>query len=128
MLQSEFYERTGVVLSGDDFWAVNAAYNRSPLTKDEFCDKWMQDNPALVKAGKLKKREKERDLKIKSKFLTILNYVKAKESEIGFSRLAIVNVRDSYLDFLANNGIAVTNNMSLAQLHYKILDKLGIEF
>ena len=47
MLQSEFFERTGVNLTGEEYAKVEAIYNILPnMDKDEFCMEWkkLKDN------------------------------------------------------------------------------------
>ena len=42
MLQSEFYDRTKVSLSGEEYGEVENIYNRVQMNKDEFCKLWMK--------------------------------------------------------------------------------------
>ena len=50
MLQSEFFERTKVNLTGEEYAKVEAIYNILPnMDKDEFCKEWLKlkDNPLI---------------------------------------------------------------------------------
>lgn len=42
MLQSEFYDRTGVTLTAEEYGDVENIYNRVQMDKDEFCKLWMK--------------------------------------------------------------------------------------
>lgn len=43
MLQSEFFERTGVNLTGEEYAKVEHIYNSVQMDKDEFCQLWLQN-------------------------------------------------------------------------------------
>ena len=40
MLQSEFYERTGVTLSAEEYAKVERIYDNVKMDKDHFCEEW----------------------------------------------------------------------------------------
>lgn len=40
MLQSEFYERTKVVVDGEEYAKIEAVYNEVQMDKDDFCTEW----------------------------------------------------------------------------------------
>lgn len=42
MLQSEFYDRTKVTLTGEEYARVEKIYNRTKVEKDEFCKLWLE--------------------------------------------------------------------------------------
>lgn len=42
MLQSEFYERTGVTLSGEEYAKVERVYDYVKMDKDHFCEEWLK--------------------------------------------------------------------------------------
>ncbi len=43
MLQSEFFERTNVTLTGEQYGEVENIYNRLQMNKDEFCKLWLEN-------------------------------------------------------------------------------------
>lgn len=43
MLQSEFYDRTGVTLTAEEYGDVENIYNRVQMDKDEFCKLWLKN-------------------------------------------------------------------------------------
>ena len=43
MLQSEFYERTKVNLTGEEYAMVEHIYNSVQMDKDEFCQLWLKN-------------------------------------------------------------------------------------
>ena len=73
MLPSEFYERTGVTLSGEEYAEVEKLYNAVKMDKDEFCKQWLEnrDNQLLkelmdsYKVGELYIQSLESELKDK---------------------------------------------------------------
>ena len=42
MTQTEFYDRTGVVLPDDKFWEMHEDYCNSSLDKDAYCKQWLE--------------------------------------------------------------------------------------
>ena len=43
MLQSEFYDRTHIKLSGDEYADVENIYNNVKMQKDAFCQHWVEE-------------------------------------------------------------------------------------
>ena len=43
MMQPEFFERTGVNLTGEEYAKVEAIYNSVQMNKDEFCQLWLKN-------------------------------------------------------------------------------------
>lgn len=43
MLQSEFYDRTHVTLTAEQYGEVENIYNRVQMDKDEFCQLWLKN-------------------------------------------------------------------------------------
>jgi hypothetical protein len=43
MMQSEFFERTGVNLTGEEYADVEHIYNSVQMNKDEFCQLWLKN-------------------------------------------------------------------------------------
>lgn len=43
MLQSEFYDRTHIKLSGDEYADVENIYNNVKMNKDAFCKHWVEE-------------------------------------------------------------------------------------
>lgn len=43
MLQSEFYDRTHVTLSAEEYGKVENIYDRVQMNKDEFCKLWLEN-------------------------------------------------------------------------------------
>lgn len=43
MLQSEFYDRTGVTLTAEEYGDVENIYNRVQMDKDQFCKLWLNN-------------------------------------------------------------------------------------
>ena len=43
MLQSEFFERTHITLTGEEYADVECLYNAVKMNKDEFCKRWVSE-------------------------------------------------------------------------------------
>ena len=43
MLQSEFFERTGVNLTGEEYKEVERIYDSVQMDKNEFCELWLKN-------------------------------------------------------------------------------------
>lgn len=43
MLQSEFFERTHITLTGEEYADVECLYNAVKMDKDEFCKRWVSE-------------------------------------------------------------------------------------
>lgn len=85
MLVSEFYERTGVEVSIDEFWAINEAYNRFSGNKDEFCALWVKENKERVKASKDAEKSAKVEAKKAERFKKALyKATESKKNELSF--------------------------------------------
>ena len=89
MLQSEFFERTGVNLTGEEYAKVEAIYNILPnMDKDEFCKEWkkLKDNPLMKEiaeaARKLETEKMEADQSIREGKAKIAAMTEAHQKEI----------------------------------------------
>ena len=50
MLHEEFFERTKVSLTGDEYAKVEAIYNSVQMDKDEFCQLWLKNRDNKIVA------------------------------------------------------------------------------
>ena len=73
MLQSEFFERTGVQVSVDEYAAIEVCYYNFPGDKDEFCAAWCKMNAKRVKAAKDERKVAERMKKQNARLLILMN-------------------------------------------------------
>lgn len=116
MTIQEFYNRTGVEVSADEFWNIHEVYVKSELDKDGFCKMWCRMNARRVKrwADERKRREMlekrlDRLYKILEKLLKVTN------SKYGFSQLSSCDVDDILkerdLDFLTSVGVETCKRM-----------------
>ena len=62
MLQSEFYDRTKVTLTGEEYAEVEVLYNGAKMNKDEFCKCWLKErnNPLFKELAEAYCREVRR--------------------------------------------------------------------
>ena len=61
MTKQEFFERTGVEVSDNEFWALHETYCFSELDKDEFCKMWCKMNARRVKNAKAERMIQQRE-------------------------------------------------------------------
>ena len=116
MTIQEFYNRTGVEVSADEFWNIHEVYVKSELDKDEFCKMWCRMNARRVKrwADERKRREMlERRLERLTRILEKL--LKVANSKYGLSQLSSFDVDDILkehdLDFLTSLGVETCKPM-----------------
>jgi len=101
MLQSEFFDRTHVSLSAEEYGNVENIYNRLQMNKDEFCKLWLdnRDNKIIAELmqyvmrlekvnASLEKVGKEFDEKMAKEL------VEKHEHFLDFGRKIIANIDD----------------------------------
>lgn len=70
MLQSEFFDRTKVTLTAEEYADVERIYNEVTLDKDDFCKQWkaLRSNPLYIEmAEAIKKMEEALKIVVESK-------------------------------------------------------------
>lgn len=79
MLQREFYSRTGIQPTADEWAKIEAAYMACEADKDIFCRLWCKANATRVQRAKEAKKEAERREEYTEKITgRVLRYVYAK--------------------------------------------------
>lgn len=101
MLQSEFYNRTHVSLSAEEYGEVENIYNRLQMDKDEFCQLWLKNRDNKIIAELMTyimgKEKKLYDLEKRSEGFDKLLQKVQKENEERiqeFGRKIISNFED----------------------------------
>jgi len=90
MLQSEFYERTGVTLTSDEYAEVEHLYNNVKMNKDEFCKQWLKlrNNKLFNEVAEgLLRRERELVEKV-NKMYADINSLKSEYCEYRIEQAA----------------------------------------
>ena len=83
MLQSEFFERTGVQVSVEEYATIEECYYNFPGDKDEFCAAWCKMNAKRVKAAKDARKAAERLKKQKERLLILMNKMDKKRMALS---------------------------------------------
>lgn len=78
MLQSEFYERTHITLTGEEYADVECLYNAVKMNKDEFCKHWVSEkkNPLFKELADAYRSEFNRHLIDVKQLTDMLNSLK----------------------------------------------------
>ena len=82
MLQSEFYESTGVRVSLKEYQAIKEVYYNFPGDKDEFCKSWCKMNAKRVKEAKAARKAAEKEAKQKERLMSIMNRMYQKRTAL----------------------------------------------
>ena len=124
MTQQEFFNRTGVEVSNDEFWAINEMYNYSEVDKDEFCKLWCKMNPVRVKNAKIERKNKNRDEKCKDTLEKWYHKWIVKTSE-HYTLVAYTEISSNVVESLSYAGIRMGNAEVVSDLIYKVGKYLG---
>lgn len=117
MLQSEFYDRTHVSLSAEEYGEVENIYDRLQMDKDEFCQLWL----------------KNRDNKIIAELMT---YIMGKEKTLydlekrseGFDKL-LQKVQEENEERIKEFGRKIISNFYDDQRIYDAcVEEFGLDF
>lgn len=128
MTQQEFFERTKVEVSNDEFWAINEVYNYSELDKDEFCKLWCKMNKTRVKAAKAAEMEAQRRGAYNDAlFAWFTKWQNAKNfQENYYTNIAYIKLSTYLVQAMSFAGIHFGNAETLSDVHYKVGKYLGI--
>lgn len=84
MLQSEFYERTGVQVSLKEYQAIEEIYYHFPGDKDDFCKAWCKKNVKRVKEAKAARKAAEKETKKKERLMIVMNRMEKKMMDLRY--------------------------------------------
>lgn len=121
MTQQEFFNRTNVKVSEDEFWAINAMYNYCEVDKDEFCKMWCKMNPDRVKGTKEQlKKEKEdaANLDILRKYWQKWNG----KVEYYFEPVAYTNITVKEIQAMSYFGISFRNAEKVGDVLHEVAE------
>ena len=128
MTQQEFQERVKMLISAEEFEAVNHVYMLSDLNKDDFCKMWVQMNKSRVeraireaKANKEEADNKERARRIFDKLEAFID--KDFENYINYAHL-FLGARDR--KFLKDKLSIEVDCMSNGSLRFRLGQFIGI--
>lgn len=123
MTQQEFFNRTNVKVSEDEFWAINAMYNYCEVDKDEFCKMWCKMNPDRVKAAKKQSKKAKED----AANLDILRKYWRKwigNVEHYFDLVAYAGITTKEVEAMAYYGIRFGNAETIGDLLQKVSEAI----
>lgn len=125
MTQQEFFNRTGVEVSNDEFWAINEVYNNSEVGKDEFCKLWCKMNPVRVQNAKIERKNQKRDAAYKYalqkwfyKWAGTQKYYDNYHTPIAYTKLTTEEVQ-------AMSYAGIRMDGSLSDIHFKVGQYIG---
>lgn len=128
MTQQEFFNRTGVEVSNDEFWAINEVYNNSEVDKDEFCKLWCKMNPARVQNAKNERKNQQREAannETLRKWFDKYDHTKCFYDNY-YTYVAYIKLSTSFIKALSFAGIRIKEHTSLSDLHFMVGQHLGI--
>lgn len=122
MTQQEFFERTKVQVSDNEFWAIHSVYAYSELDKDDFCKMWCKMNATRVKAAKTQIKRQQREEAYKN----ILNkwYMKYDHNNLFWNNystyIAHMNLSAKEVEAMSFAGIQFKEWSTLSDIHMKV--------
>lgn len=128
MTQQEFFERTKVEVSNNEFKAIQDVYYYSDLDKDEFCKLWCKMNKTRVKAAKAAEMEAQRRGAYNDAlFAWFTKWQNAKNfQENYYTNIAYIKLSTYLVQAMSYAGIRFGNAETLSDVHYKVGKYLGI--
>ncbi len=125
MLQSEFYERTKVNLTCEEYVKVETLYNEVQMDKDEFCKEWLKlrNNPLLKETIEAFYKSQQ----MVYEFPKLKGEIKAMEAAHSTEKEAI---NDKWMDMMADFAKAIVraNEDGDARVYDVIEEQYGMAF
>lgn len=128
MLQNEFFERTGVVVSNAEFEQIHRQYLLSHVDKDTFCKQWAKGNAYRVHEAKVYQKLTEHRQKLswvaRDAYDKLFNY-KNKE----YPAIVVLNMNE--MKALENCGIRLFYSSAerkpkrVSTITYELHEKFG---
>lgn len=128
MTQQEFFNRTGVEVSNDEFWALHETYCFSELDQDEFCKMWCKMNPMRVKKAKVERKAKQREESYKDALSRWFQKYRGTKFfyDNYHTNIAYIKLSTSLVRALSFAGIRIESGSSFSDVHFKVGQYLGI--
>ena len=128
MTQQEFFNRTRVEVSLDEFLSIHEVYNHSDLDKDEFCKLWCKMNKTRVKAAKAAEMDAQRRGAYNDAlFAWFTKWQNSKNfQENYYTNIAYIKLSTYLVQAMSYAGIRFGNAETLSDVHYKVGKYLGI--
>ena len=124
MTQQEFFERTMVKVSNDEFLAIVTVYNNSDLGKDEFCKMWCKMNKSRVTAAKVDHKWAQKEAAYKDALAKWYNKWIGK-TEHHYTLVAYTGISVFEVRALAHADIRIGSAEVVSDLLYKVGKYLG---
>lgn len=128
MTQKEFFERTMVEVSNDEFFAIHEVYCNSELDKDEFCKMWCKMNKTRVQNAKVERKMKQMEESYRNalrKWFDKLNGTPYFWNNY-YTYIAWIKLTAYEVQAMSFAGIIFDDNSSLSDVHFKVGQYLGI--
>lgn len=128
MTQQEFFERTKVEVSNDEFFAIHEVYNYSDLDKDEFCKLWCKMNQTRVKAAKAEIKSKQQDNRYRAILVKWFDGWRARKdfADNYYTLLVYTKLPNDFVRACAHFDIRFGNAENVSDVYYKIGTTLGL--
>lgn len=128
MTKQEFFERTGVEVSDNEFWALHETYCFSELDKDEFCKIWCKMNSRRVKNAKVERMIQQREQSYKNALMKWFDKYNGTQLFYDNYHTNIVYIKlSAYLvQAMSFAGISFASSTTLSDVHFKVGQYLGI--
>ena len=125
MTQQEFFNRTGVEVSNDEFFSIHEVYCNSDLDKDEFCKMWCKMNASRVKNAKVERMIEKRDAAYKDALNKWFNKWAGKQKYYDNYHTPIAYTKLSAYEVQAMSYAGIKLEGSLSDIHYKVGQYIG---
>ena len=125
MTKQEFFERTKVEVSNDEFEIINEFYMSCECDKDEFCKMWCKMNPVRVKNFKIERKWQQKAAAYKNalsnwfdKWAGTQKYYDNYHTPIAYTKLSAYEVQ-------AMSFAGIKLDGSLSDVHFKVGQYIG---
>ena len=128
MTQQEFFERTMVEVSNDEFFAIHEVYCNSDLDRDEFCKMWCKMNKTRVQNARIEHRQKMKEQCYKDTLRKWFDKYRGTQFFYDNYHTNIVYVKLSVylIQALSFAGIRIDSGASFSDVHFKVGQYLGV--
>ena len=128
MTKQEFFERTGVEVSDNEFWALHETYCFSELDKDEFCKMWCKMNPRRVKNAKVERMIQQKEAAYKDALGKWFDKVNGTQYYFDnyHTNIAYIKLSTYLIQAMSYAGISFANCTTLSDVHFKVGQYLGV--
>lgn len=115
MLKQEFEKLVGMVITQEEYDAIEIVYTKSDVDKFDFCRYWQKMNESRIASYRTAQKEKEQAQRTKYNLLDIAAKLRTKGNSVGFDSNASLCLTKSDTAILDKFGIK-TNGITIRSL------------